>query len=152
MPHTKEELIKMINLDEPDYPSIVASLTKDDVPILIELSKDPNPAIATKAISCLGQMNTENALTGVQAAAAHANPVYRVAAAHALRHMSKLPAGVDLLGKMLDDTDIGVKKFALKSVEQANISSLRAKVQTLNANEPNEGIKALSHSILQKLK
>lgn len=152
MPHTKEELIKMINLDEPDYERIVSRLTKDDIPLLTELSKDQNPAIATKAISCLGLMQTDKALSGLQDASKHPDPVIRIAAAQALRNMSKVPAAVNLLGSMLDDGDIGVRKFALKSVEHANISTLKEKVQKMSQHENNEHLKNLSGEVLQKLK
>jgi hypothetical protein len=35
MPHTKDELIKMIDIDEPEYPMIVSQLKDDDIPVLI---------------------------------------------------------------------------------------------------------------------
>lgn len=151
MPYTREELIKLIDLDEPDYPSIIKKLTKDDIPMLIELSKDPNLAIATKAISCLGMMNAEAAVTGIKSAVSSANPVLRVAAAHALRNSAALPSAVQLLDKLLDDQDIGVRKFALKAVNHANVTSLKAKVQLMNTKETTELMKTLSKEVFQKI-
>ena len=151
MPHTKEELIKFIDLDEPDYPSIVAKLSLEDIPLLIELSKDPNLAIATKAISCLGMMNAEKAVVGIQAAVVSANPVLRVAAAHALRNSAALPSAVKLIDKLLDDSDIGVRKFALKAVNHANIKSLKAKVEKMNVKENTELMKNLSKEVFLKI-
>lgn len=151
MPHTKEELIKLIDLDEPDYPSIVAKLSLEDIPLLIELSKDPNLAIATKAISCLGMMNAEKAVVGIQAAVVSANPVLRVAAAHALRNSAALPSAVRLIDKLLDDSDIGVRKFALKAVNHANIKSLKAKVEKMNVKENTELMKNLSKEVFLKI-
>ena len=141
----------MIDLDEPDYPSIVAKLSADDIPLLIELSKDPNLAIATKAISCLGLMNSEKAVVGIQAAVVSANPLLRVAAAHALKNSAAIPSAVMMIDKLLDDTDVGVRKFALKSVQHANIKSLKAKVQLMNAKESTELMKALSSEVFQKI-
>ncbi|RZK37931.1 MAG: HEAT repeat domain-containing protein [Hymenobacter sp.] len=152
MAHPREELIRLINLDEPDYPSIVRQLTKDDIPLLTQLAQDPNPGLATKAISCLGLLNDDAAVAGLQAAVAHPDPVYRIAAAHALRNVASSAVAVRLLGKLLDDQDVGVRKFALKSVDVANISSLKEQVRQVNLREQNEGLKTLSQSLLQKLR
>ena len=152
MAHTREELVRLINLDEPDYPRIVQQLTKDDVPLLTQLAQDPNPGLATKAISCLGLMNEETAVAGLQAAVANADPVYRIAAAHALRNVASSPVGVRLLGKLLDDQDVGVRKFALKSVDVGNISSLKEQVRQVNLREQNVDLKTLSQDLLQKLR
>lgn len=152
MPFTKEEIIKMINLDEPDYEAIVKKLTADDIPILVELSKHENPAIATKAISCLGLMKNEKALQGLKDAVSHPDPVRRIAAAHSLRNMTAVPGSVQLLEKLLDDNDIGVRKFALKTVEAGNIHSLKEKVRVINQKEVNPALKTLGESIFQKLR
>jgi HEAT repeat protein len=152
MAHTREELVRLINLDEPDYPSIVQQLSKDDIPLLTQLAQDPNPAVATKAISCLGLMSDETAVAGLQAAVAHPDPVYRIAAAHALRNVASSPVGVRLLGKLLDDRDVGVRKFALKSVDIGNISSLKEQVRQVNLREQNVDLKTLSQDLLQKLR
>ncbi len=151
MPHTREELIKMIDLDEPDYPEIVKKLKEDDIPMLIELSKDPNLAIATKAVSCLGLMNSEKALVGIKVAAAHPNPVLRVAAAHALKHSASLPSAVQMIDHLLDDQDVGVRKFALKTVQHGNIRSLKTKVEKMNTKENTELMKNLSKEVFQKI-
>jgi HEAT repeat protein len=152
MAHTREELVRLINLDEPDYPRIVQQLTKDDVPLLTQLAQDPNPGLATKAISCLGLMDEETAVAGLQAAVTNADPVYRIAAAHALRNVASSPVGVRLLGKLLDDQDVGVRKFALKSVDVGNISSLKEQVRQVNLREQNVDLKTLSQDLLQKLR
>ena len=152
MPFTKDEIIKMINLDEPDYPSIVSKLTADDVPALVELTRHSNPAIATKAISCLGLMKTEKALDGLKEAVSNADPVRRVAAAHSLRNMTNVRGSDKLLEKLLDDADIGVRKFALKTVEVANVVSLKEKVRSMNQKEANPELKTLGENIFKKLK
>jgi HEAT repeat protein len=151
MAHTKEELIRLINLDEPDYPAIVANLTRDDVPLLNELVGDTNVAIATKAISCLGIMNDEKGLEGLEKAARSENPILRVTAAHSLRNMSSRPAAQKLVSQLLDDPDIGVKKFALKTVSASNIKSLKEKVSEVYSRETNEHLKTLSRQVMEKL-
>jgi hypothetical protein len=152
MPHTKDELIKMIDIDEPEYPMIVSQLKDDDIPVLIEISKDSNMAIATKAVSCLGMMNNESAVAGIQIASTHNNPIMRVAAVHALQSSSALPSAVKLIDSLLDDTDIGVRKFALKTVQHSNIKSLKARVERIGLQENTELMKNLSKDVLLKIK
>jgi HEAT repeat protein len=152
MPFTKEEIIKMINLDEPEYEAIVRKFTEDDIPTLIELANHENPAIATKAISCLGLLKNEKALKGLSVAVNHPDPVHRIAAAHSLRNMASIPGSVQLLEKLLEDKDIGVRKFALKTVEAGNIKSLKEKVRVLNQREINPALKTLGENIIEKLK
>jgi HEAT repeat protein len=147
MSHTKEELIKLIDLDEPDYSTIVPQLTSDDIPLLVVLSNDVNLAVATKAISCLGMMNNEKAVDGISLSAKHDNPIIRVAAAHALKNLATFPNAVTLLDKLLDDKDIGVRKFALKTVNHANINSLKTKVKSMNSKEKTEFMKKLSNDV-----
>lgn len=151
MPHTKDELIKMINLDEPDYPAIVAKFTKDDIPFLNELAQDENHAIATKAISCLGYLNDDRAFAGVEKASKSSHPVLRVAATHAIRNMSNRQNAERLLDHLLDDDDIGVKKFTLKTIEASRYSNLKQKVQQMHQKENNEAIKTLSKQVMEKL-
>ena len=152
MPFTKDEIIKMINLDEPEYEVIVSKLKEDDIPTLIELTNHENPAIATKAISCLGLMKNEKALKGLSEAVSHPDPVRRIAAAHSLRNMASIQGSVQLLEKLLDDKDVGVRKFALKTVEVGNFKSLKEKVRVSNQNEINPTLKTLGENIIEKLK
>ncbi|MEP7143579.1 MAG: hypothetical protein ABI707_11945 [Ferruginibacter sp.] len=56
-----------------------------------------------------------------------------------------------MIGDLLDDQDIGVRKFALKTVQHANITSLKSKVQGMNAKENTELMKTLSHDVFQKI-
>jgi len=151
MPHTKDELIKMINLDEPDYAEIMAKLTNDDIPLLNELAQDENPAIATKAISCLAYMNDDRAYAGIEKATKSSNPVLRVAATHAIRNMSNKAGAEKLIDKMLDDTDFGVKKFALKTVEASKMTNLKEKVKQMNLRDSSEHIRTLSKQVMEKL-
>lgn len=151
MPLSKEELIKLINVDEPDYPSIISKLSEEDIPTLVELSKDANPAIATKAISCLGLMKSERALRGLQEVVNHEDPVRRVAVANSLKNMIAIQGSVQLLDHLLDDNDVGVRKFALKTVESGRVLQLKEKVKTLTQREANPALKSLSQQVLQKL-
>lgn len=151
MPLSKDEIIKLINVDEPDYPEIVSKLSAEDVPILIELSTDANPAIATKAISCLGLMRSERSLAGLQQVVNSPDPVKRIAAANALSNMMSVQGSAQLVDKLLDDNDIGVRKFALKTVETGRVSQLKEKVRLMNQKEQNPALKELSGKIWQKL-
>jgi HEAT repeat protein len=151
MSYTKEEIIKMINLDEPDYPVICGKLSESSISILIELVNDPNSAIATKAISCLGFMKTPSAVAGIEIAVKSKNPILRLAAAHSLKNLSSQPNAVKLINKLLDDKDVGVRKFALKTVSFSGSKSFKAKIEKINFKETNTELKNMIRQIIDKL-
>ena len=96
-------------------------------------------------------MKSEQALQGLNAAVSHPDPVRRIAAAHSLRNLATVRGSTQMLEKLLDDHDMGVRKFALKTVEAAKISSLKEKVKAINLKEVNPEIKALGENVFKKL-
>ena len=144
MSHTKEQIIGMINFEEPDYYSIVTRFLPDDTSILVDLAQDKRPEIATKAIACLGLLNDNTALDGIKKAAEHPDPIYRLAAANALKNKQKIPEAINILENLLDDPDNGVKKFAIKSVSVSASSRLKNKLDLLSHQGGNEFIKNLA--------
>jgi hypothetical protein len=144
MTHTKDEIISMIDLDEPDYYSIVSEFSPGDTSILIELAQDNRPRIATKAIACLGLLDDNAALDGIKKAAEHPDPIYRLAAATALKNKQKIPEAINILENLLDDADNGVKKFAIKSVPVSADIKLKNRLDLLSQQSNNKYIRALA--------
>jgi hypothetical protein len=144
MSHTKEQIISMINFEEPDYYSIITRFLPDDTSILVDLAQDERPVIATKAIACLGLLNDNAALNGIKKAAEHPDPIYRLAAANALKNKQKIPEAINILENLLDDPDNGVKKFAIKSIPVSADSKLKNRLDFLSHHSSNKYIKALA--------
>jgi len=148
---SRDQILSLITSDEPDYAGMANSWSKEDYKELNELATGPDIILATRAIICLGLMKSHKSLLGVTLAAQSTNPDLRVAAAQALRNLSKFHSGVELLDKLLDDDDIGVRKFALKSVEDAKISTLKDKVNKMSVNEETELMKKLAKKVMTNL-
>src|SRR4030095_4707804 len=124
----RKEIIRLLSGDEPDYSSIISKLTKDDYETINRLAKHRSTAIATRAIICLGYLGSENLMDGIVAAAKSDKPLFRLTAAQALSKMKGLssnPTAVKLITDLVNDTDIGVRKFAVKTAGVAEIPDLK---------------------------
>jgi hypothetical protein len=69
----------------------------------------------------------------------------------ALQYLSNKPGALDLICGLLDDNDIGVRKFALKSIGHSKIPHLKEKVVQVSLSDPNEHIRKLAEHVLEKL-
>lgn len=167
---TKKGIIKMLNLDEPDYQSIAAKFSEEDIPLIVELTKDPDVSISSKAICILGWLDSDKAIEGIENGVKSENPILRISAAQALKRKSektdaeetsigdmikplafveKSDKITQLLNTLLDDNDIGVKKFSLKAINPGNSKKFEAKLKYLQENEKNESIKKITNDIIK---
>ena len=151
----RKEIIQLLSADEPDYSSIKSKLTEEDYSIVNKLAKERSLAIATKAIICLGCYGSEKYMDTIVSAAKSKNPVLRLTAVQALGKMTGVAGNQEIVGLiegLLDDQNIGVKKFALKTTATVNIASLTGKVQKISESDGNDHIKKLAQNVFEKLK
>ncbi len=149
-----EQIIKILGPDEPEYSSIVGQLNEEDYAMLKKLIKNEDITIAAKAIICLGWNGSKKSLGAIKYAAKSENPVLRLTAAQALsriKEVNKNNKAINLISELLDDKDVGVKKFALKTIAVSKISSLKGKVKQLSINDPKEFIRSLAQKVSDKL-
>jgi HEAT repeat protein len=156
MRYTKEasRIVTLLSNDDPDFSWIVQHLSDDDYPTLNELVKHSAPHIATKALMCLGRLGSEKSLDGISIAAKSKNPVLRLTAAQALseiKNINQLPGAIKLITELLNDEDIGVRKFALRTIESSKISHFKEKIDQMRCDEPNEHVRKLSQDVYGKL-
>jgi HEAT repeat protein len=147
-------IITLLNTDDPDFSSIAQQLGEGDYPTLNELVKRSPAHIATKAVICLGRLGSEKSLDGISFAAKSENPVLRLTAAQALgeiKNINQLPGAIQLVNELLTDVDIGVRKFALRTIQLSKISHLKEKIDQMRSQEPNEHVRKLSQDVLGKL-
>jgi HEAT repeat protein len=150
-----KEIIQILSADEPDYSSIASKLVEEDYEAINKLTKNRSTTIAARAIICLGYRGAEKSMDAIVSAAKNNNPVLRLAAAQALSKMkgvSSSPYAVKLLDDLLDDKDIGVKKFALKATGNVSIPTLKKKIKKVSESDQNNNIKKLAQSVLEQLK
>lgn len=89
MAYTKEKIKKMINVEEPDYHNIAKKFGENEVKILIELTKDQDVSISSKAISTLGWIDSDSAIEGIENGVKSTNPILKISAAQALKRKSE---------------------------------------------------------------
>ncbi len=150
-PKKTQRIIKLLSGYEPDYSLITKKLTEKDIPTLNELVMHGSADIAPRAIICLAWFASEKSIPGIAFAAKSDNPVLRVTAAHALSSVSNRPDAIELISGLLDDRDVGVRKFALKTVGDSKISGLKEKVGQISVNDPNEQIRKLAQLAYDRL-
>jgi hypothetical protein len=115
--------------EEPDYRGSVEKLGVDALPHLERIVTGDHTGLAAKAAYLAGLIGTDQCMPALNKAAASGQAAVRVAAAAAAKH---LPGGYceSLVGRLIDDADMGVRKVAMRSAPpQDSISeSLRARI------------------------
>ena len=150
MPVTMQDVINQLDREEPDYDQ-AARLGEEALPHLMALIQGSDLGLAVKAASLAGLINADQSTTALKIASDHAQPVVRVAAAAAAAHLAP-EAASDVLIKLLDDPDVGVRKLALKSVPVDATPLLRSKVQELTISDPENFVRNLSSEVFSRLK
>ena len=118
---TKQQIIDMLNPDEPNYRE-AAKLGPDALPHLDTLVKTADPLLASKATYLASFIQGEQSIDVLKAAAQSEHPEVRVAVAAGARNLS-ITVVRDVLFKLLADEDIGVREEAMNSLKKlCNIS------------------------------
>jgi len=150
-PKKAETIVKLLSGYELDYTAITAKLSEKDIPMLNELAMRSPITIAARAVICLGWFASEEAIPGIEFAAKSDNSVLRLTAAHALSGLSNKRGAFELIGGLLDDDDVGVRKFALRTIHNAKIPGLKEKVRQVCHNDPSEQIRKLAEKVYERL-
>ena len=99
-------------------------LGPEEVPMLVELIEDEEAWMASRAVYALARINTPEARSAVEEASEGGRDEVRVAVAVSA---SLLPSeSADrVLATLLNDREVGVRKFAVDSVSPANDERVR---------------------------
>ena len=128
-----------------------APLDSDDIPHLATLLGDGEEWLAARAVHGLSRLDDPRARDAITQAAADSRGAVRVAVATAL---PRLPAAFAerLMGDLLADHDIGVRKLALRSVPAVVPVQLRSKIEQIAKTDASEPIRALARSVHARLR
>lgn len=140
------EQLSSIEIDAATYDGIGPS----DVPVLDQLVSDPETWIAGRAIFALSQVRTPTALAILARAAADPRPEIRVAVAASTRNLAPEDAN-GLLLRGLSDTELGVRKFAIRSVAPAHSPAVQTRLRELETADPAPAIRAAATSRLSEI-
>jgi HEAT repeat protein len=144
-----EEVRKRIDVDEPDYDKLAATLGPEAAPMLAALVEDEDSAVASKAAYLLSMIPGPESQAGLEKAARSHDENVRVAAAAGFRNVASRSS--DTLRGLLSDSDPGVRKVALQSVQKVGDRALRDEVQRLAGADQEEGLRAVAREVLKEL-
>jgi hypothetical protein len=149
MPVTIDQVINQLDREEPNYDQ-ASHLGAEAIPHLVTLIQGENLGLAAKAVSLAGIINVEQSVTALNLAAQHPDPVIRVAAAAAAQNLTHLPTSLSV--KLLSDSDAGVRKWSLKSIEVRQPAGIRERVKEIMMHDPDIGLRDRARKIIEQIK
>jgi hypothetical protein len=148
MPIAMEQVLNQLDRDEPNYLQ-AARLGAEALPHLITLIQGQNAGLAAKAASLAGFINAAGSAAALEIATRHPEPVVRVAAAASARNLTSIPTS--LVMDLLSDSDVGVRKWALKALEIHHPVGIKTKVEDIIKHDPDVGLRDRAKQIINQL-
>ncbi|MEV6317920.1 HEAT repeat domain-containing protein [Streptomyces sp. NPDC051776] len=145
----KDDLVRALRAEVPHYAAIASSLGPEATPALEELAASDDTALASRAATVAAYLTPDSARTVLRRAAAHHDPVVRVSAAAALGRQPELSS--ELTGQLLTDTDPGVRKWTLRSLQTVRPVGYREQVAGLARSERVPFLRDLAHEVARQL-
>jgi HEAT repeat protein len=150
MPMTLEQLRNQLSAIEPDE-SIHSGIGPSEIPLLEQLLQDGEAWMASRAVFALGRVPDTRAVHILSRAVADPRPEVRVAVAACSSYLKPSDAN-NILLKLLDDTDLGVRKFAVKAVSETHDAAVHAKLRDIETQDPAPPIRNVARDKLRGLK
>lgn len=122
------ELKAMLDVDEPDYMSLVEK-TAGAMQHLRKLAESADVSLASKAVSLAGMMGDADSIGIIGNASKSRAVLIRVAAAHAATMLPDSPQTARVVGKLLDDKDVGVAKLAARAATRLSDPRMATKAK-----------------------
>jgi len=144
-----EAILQILQAEEPEYSAAAALLGTNASAIVSDLVQSDSVEIAAKAASLAGHIGAASAEAPLRLALSHENPQVRVAAAASLRLHPDLAAV--LVGEALSDADVGVRKWALRTVQAVKPPGVRASVEARIQIEEHPALRQLAAEVLTEL-
>jgi len=150
MAMTREQLRSRLSAIEPEE-GIYDQIGPDEIPLLEELLHDNEPWVASRAVFALSTVSDARAVAILLRSSSDPRPEVRVALAASLPNLNPEDAN-GILSILLDDSALGVRKFAIQSVSKVHNPAVRLKLQTLETTDPEPAIRDFAKSKLRELR
>jgi HEAT repeat protein len=147
---TLEEIKNQLSAIEPDE-GIFTGIGSSELPFLEQLLQDEEVWMASRAVFALSRVANAKAVTILSQAVTDPRPEVRVAVAASVSHLKPQDAN-NILLKLLADTELGVRKFAIQAVSEAHDAAVHAKLRDLETRDPAPPIRDVAKSKLRELK
>jgi hypothetical protein len=154
MAFTADQILDLLDADEPAYGLAAATVLGDGFDALAELVQAPDPWTAARAASLLAALAADPALApgavaGLALGAAH--PDARVRAAAALGAGRAGADGRDVLDKGLKDADAGVRLIALRGAKPPLEPSVVAAIHVAAAGDLAAAVRDAAQAIADRI-
>jgi len=133
MPMTMLQLRDQLSAIESDE-STYTGINAEDVPLLQDLLNDGEGWLAARAVHALSRIDADDARDALLVAAQHARPEVRVAVASSAGAL-RPDVSDEVLTRLLGDSEIGVRKFAIKSATELNSNAVILRVADIAATD-----------------
>lgn len=133
------EQLSAIEPDESTYEGIGAS----EVDALRELLEDEEAWLAARAAHALSRIDSDTARDALLSAAESSRTEVRVAVAASAGALSPTVSD-EILLRLLDDADIGVRKFAIKSTSAENSDLVRKRVVDIAKSDSSSALEEIA--------
>jgi HEAT repeat protein len=147
---TLEQVRTELEAEEPDYDRL-AAMGPDALPHLMALVQERNESLSPKAAYLASHITSEQSAAVLAEAAKSPVDTVRIAAASGLRNIDPTAAS-PLLEAFLGDSDVGVRKAALRVTREMGVAMARPRVERVSREDPVEDLRKLAGEILAELK
>lgn len=146
---TLQQLKYQLSAIEPDE-HMYEGIEPSEIPLLAQLLNDEEPWMAARAVFALSRIRDPGALTILSQSVTDSRPEIRVALAASTSNLQPTQAN-DILLTLLADTELGVRKFAIKSVSETHNAVVHTKLRELANQDPVPWICDFATKRLQEL-
>ena len=143
-----EKILDYLRQEETKYAE-AAKLGEAALPILNSIVLGSDEMLASKATYLAAMIDSPHKGEVIANAARHNSPIVRVAAANAAGDIA--PAAAEkVLDTLIGDTDIGVTKFALRSVKAKGLGTKFSKqIKAMSTGHENDAIKDMAKGMVK---
>ena len=150
MAMTLEQLRSQLSTIEPEE-STYAGIGAAEIPLLEQLLQDEEAWMASRAVFALSRQPDPQAISILSRVAADPRPELRVALAASTANLPPRAAN-NILLTLLDDADVGVRKFAVEAVSGKHNPAVHAKVRDIGTQDPEPVLRDVAKSKLSELR
>jgi hypothetical protein len=140
-----DAIVSWLSSEEPDYPAAARDLGPEAGAALAEIAGSDDIAMASKASTLAGFLAPETARPALFAGSEHRSAIVRVAVAGSLSRQHSLAP--ELGGRLLRDSDAGVRKWALIAIRDSSARSLVADVGAAARSDPEPALRQLASEV-----
>lgn len=138
---------EILDSDEPDYER-GRTLSPEAIDVLRKFVVGQDVNLAARATYLATLIPSDEVTELVALAARRPEREPRLAAAHGLKNVRNLLIA-EVLDKLLNDSDYGVRKFAIKSFRATQVDEVRPTVERIAENDPDTFLRALAQAALE---